>query len=186
MIPFFISQLLWRKSPLLTVGYYGLLGVSPVLKKWWLDFQIGTGCSVSVCLWHPGHLHLPAVMYSRVKGSACSWWDPLVVPYGCQHQPALPTTPTSVSRGACHVAICGLCPCFSHYGPQSISRLSPPLCCCNIALSTSIMDPGHGSRSSCHRWANILLVGSRHRLSLDGVSSCDIRVSCFNKPCKLP
>lgn len=179
MIPFSISQLLRRESPLLTVGYYGLLGVSPVLKKWWLDFQIGTGCSVLVCLWRPGHLHLPAVMYTRVKGSACSWWDPLVVPYGCQHQPALPTTPTSFSREACYIAICGLCPCSSHYGPQSMYRLSLSLYCCTIAMSTFIMDPG-----DCHTWAHILLVGSRHHLSPGGVSSCDIRVSCFNKPCK--
>lgn len=28
---------------------------------------VGTGFSVSVCLWHPGHLHLPAVMYSESK-----------------------------------------------------------------------------------------------------------------------
>lgn len=117
----------------------------------------------------------------RVKGSAYSWWDPLVVPYGCQHQPALPTTPTSFSRGACYIAICGLCPCSSHYGPQSMSGLSLSLYCCNIAMSTFIMDPG-----DCHRWAHILLVGSRHHLSLDGVSSCDIRVSCFSKPCKFP
>lgn len=54
----------------LAVGYYGLLGVLVVLNKWRFDFH---RVFFEFCSWYPGHLHLPAVVYSRVKSSAYSW-----------------------------------------------------------------------------------------------------------------